>query len=76
MPKQVSRIRTAKTFAPSAHNLHASVYLADGHMSALPTLGGNNGQASAINNRGQVVGFAERRCRGLHMPAEHSQQSD
>ncbi|HKV24323.1 MAG TPA: hypothetical protein VJN93_07000 [Candidatus Acidoferrum sp.] len=31
----------------------------DGQMSALPTVGGNNGQASAINNRGQVVGFAE-----------------
>jgi probable HAF family extracellular repeat protein len=31
----------------------------NGHMSALPTLGGNNGQASAINNRGQIVGFAE-----------------
>jgi len=29
------------------------------HMSALPLLGGNNGQASAINNRGQIVGFAE-----------------
>src|SRR5580698_1942006 len=29
------------------------------HMSALPTLGGNNGQASAINNYGQIVGFAE-----------------
>ena len=29
------------------------------HMSVLPTLGGNNGQASAINNRGQIVGFAE-----------------
>ena len=28
-------------------------------MSALPTVGGNNGQASAINNRGQSVGFAE-----------------
>jgi probable HAF family extracellular repeat protein len=28
-------------------------------MSALPTLGGNNGQASAINNRGKIVGFAE-----------------
>jgi len=28
-------------------------------MSALPTLGGNNGQASAINNRDQIVGFAE-----------------
>ena len=28
-------------------------------MSALPTAGGNNGQASAINNRGEAVGFAE-----------------
>jgi probable HAF family extracellular repeat protein len=28
-------------------------------MRALPTLGGNNGQASAINNRGQIVGMAE-----------------
>ena len=28
-------------------------------MSALPTLGGNNGEASGINNRGQIVGFAE-----------------
>lgn len=31
----------------------------DGHMSALPTLGGNNGQASAINDRGEVAGYAE-----------------
>ena len=31
----------------------------NGHMSALPTLGGDNEQASAINNRGQIVGFAE-----------------
>lgn len=30
-----------------------------GHMSALPTLGGNNGEASAINNRGEAVGYAE-----------------
>jgi probable HAF family extracellular repeat protein len=29
------------------------------HMSALPTLGGNNGQASAINDLGQIVGMAE-----------------
>jgi probable HAF family extracellular repeat protein len=29
------------------------------HMSALATLGGNNGEASAINNRGQIVGMAE-----------------
>jgi probable HAF family extracellular repeat protein len=30
-----------------------------GHMSALPTVGGNNGQASAINNRGEVAGYSE-----------------
>jgi probable HAF family extracellular repeat protein len=28
-------------------------------MSTLPTLGGNNGQASGINDRGQIAGFAE-----------------
>src|SRR5580658_9079327 len=31
----------------------------NGVMRALPTLGGINGQASAINNSGQVVGYAE-----------------
>jgi probable HAF family extracellular repeat protein len=31
----------------------------NGVMSALPTAGGNNGQASAINNKGQVAGYAE-----------------
>ena len=31
----------------------------NGVMLALPTLGGNNGQASAINDSGQVVGYAE-----------------
>ncbi|HEY6249593.1 MAG TPA: hypothetical protein VI685_06505 [Candidatus Angelobacter sp.] len=31
----------------------------EGHMSALPTLGGNNGSASDINNRGQIAGTAE-----------------
>ena len=34
-------------------------YWRHGHMIALPTLGGNNGQASAINNRGQIVGISE-----------------
>ncbi len=29
------------------------------HIRSLPTLGGNNGQASAINNRGQIVGISE-----------------
>lgn len=31
----------------------------DGHIMALPTLGGNNGQACAINNREQIVGISE-----------------
>jgi probable HAF family extracellular repeat protein len=31
----------------------------DGVMTPLPTLGGNNGSAGDINNRGQVVGIAE-----------------
>ena len=31
----------------------------DGGMIQLPTLGGNNGVATAINNRGEVSGFAE-----------------
>ena len=30
-----------------------------GGMTALPTLGGNNGFAAAVNNQGQVVGWAE-----------------
>ncbi len=33
----------------------------DGVMTALSTLGGNNSQAYWLNNRGQVVGFAETR---------------
>jgi probable HAF family extracellular repeat protein len=31
----------------------------DFHMKALPTLGGNNGQASSINSRGLIAGTAE-----------------
>jgi probable HAF family extracellular repeat protein len=31
----------------------------NGGMIQLPTLGGNNGEATAINNRGEVAGFAE-----------------
>jgi uncharacterized membrane protein len=31
----------------------------DGVMTALPTLGGNNGSALAINNRGEIAGVAE-----------------
>jgi probable HAF family extracellular repeat protein len=38
-------------------------------MSDLPTLGGNNGQASSINNRGQIVGFAENGALDTTCPA-------
>jgi probable HAF family extracellular repeat protein len=31
----------------------------DGHMTRLPTLGGNNAQALGVNNQGQVFGYAE-----------------
>jgi probable HAF family extracellular repeat protein len=31
----------------------------DGVMTALPTLGGNDGEATGVNNAGQVVGFVE-----------------
>jgi probable HAF family extracellular repeat protein len=31
----------------------------DGRMTALPTLGGTHGFAAAVNNRGQIVGWAE-----------------
>ncbi|HKD43995.1 MAG TPA: hypothetical protein VKB87_27180, partial [Myxococcaceae bacterium] len=34
-----------------------------GALTPLPTLGGNNGQAVTINNRGQLVGFAENSTR-------------
>ncbi|HKF49149.1 MAG TPA: hypothetical protein VKB38_17455 [Terracidiphilus sp.] len=34
-------------------------YWRDGHIFGLPTLGGNNAQAAAINNRGQIVGISE-----------------
>lgn len=35
----------------------------DSRMRALPTLGGPNGFATSVNNRGQVVGWAENRVR-------------
>jgi probable HAF family extracellular repeat protein len=43
----------------------------DGVMTALPTLGGNNGVAAAINNRGQVAGTAENATRDPTCPFLH-----
>ena len=40
-----------------------------GQMTALPTLGGNNAQAAAINNRGQIVGISETAVQDSGCPA-------
>jgi probable HAF family extracellular repeat protein len=40
-------------------NLQRAFLWENGLMTALPTLGGNNNSAFAVNNRGQVVGMAE-----------------
>jgi probable HAF family extracellular repeat protein len=48
----------------------------NGHMSALPTVGGNNGQAAAINNRGQIAGFAETTVPDSSCPASAPSKTD
>ena len=48
----------------------------DGQMSALPMLGGNNGQASAMNNRGQITGFAETTASDSSCPASSPSKTD
>ena len=40
-----------------------------GVMTPLPTLGGNNGAASPINNRGEIAGIAENSTRDADCPA-------
>jgi probable HAF family extracellular repeat protein len=41
------------------HHICSPFFWQNGTMVALPTVGGINGQASAINNSGQVAGYAE-----------------
>jgi probable HAF family extracellular repeat protein len=48
----------------------------NGSMSALPMLGGNNGQASAMNNRGQITGFAETTVSDSSCPASSPSKTD
>jgi probable HAF family extracellular repeat protein len=45
--------------APPTGNVCVGFRWESGHMTALPTLGGDNGFATGINNAGQIVGWAE-----------------
>ena len=47
----------------------------NGHLGALPTLGGNNGQASDINNRGQIAGTADTTVTESECPSHPSQHT-
>jgi probable HAF family extracellular repeat protein len=49
----------SEDFCRFGTNLTCLPFLWHGVMTLLPTLGGNNGQAFEVNNRGQVVGVAE-----------------
>ena len=46
-------------FLPVSGNVCRGFVWEDGVMQSLPTLGGTNGFATGVNNRGQVVGWAE-----------------
>lgn len=46
-------------FATVTHNICRGFVWEDGVMGSLPTLGGNNGFATGVNDRRQVVGWAE-----------------
>jgi probable HAF family extracellular repeat protein len=50
---------SCKAFIPSTGTTCVGFVWEGGVMTALPTLGGDNGFATAVNNRGQVVGWAE-----------------
>lgn len=47
------------SFFPATGNVCRGFVWQDGRMRALPTFGGINGFATGVNNRGQVVGWAE-----------------
>jgi probable HAF family extracellular repeat protein len=46
-------------FLPASGNTCQGFLWQDGHISALPTLGGDNAFATGINNKGQAIGWAE-----------------
>jgi probable HAF family extracellular repeat protein len=61
-PNPLNEDWSCSAFFPSVTNLICRGFYWDGgRMKALPTLGGYNGYASGVNDRGQIVGWAETR---------------
>ena len=57
--------------SPPTNNVCLPFIWDNGVMTALPTLGGTNGGASQINNRGQIVGTAETTTLDSSCPIQH-----
>src|SRR5271157_1843633 len=56
---EVFSCAAASFIPPSGNTCLGFLWQPPGIISALPTLGGDNGFATGINNRGQVIGWAE-----------------
>ena len=68
-PEPLGEAWSSAFFYPGPNNvgfINLGFKWENGVMTALPTLGGNNGFATGANNRGQIVGWAENTC---HDPA-------
>jgi probable HAF family extracellular repeat protein len=64
-PEPLGEAWSSAFFYPGPNNvgfINLGFKWENGVMSALPTLGGNNGFATGANNRGQIVGWAENTC--------------
>jgi probable HAF family extracellular repeat protein len=71
-PDTLGETWSCSAFIPFTGNTCLGFVWENGVMTPLPTLGGDNGFATGVNNRGQVVGWAETRvhdptCRGTQV---------
>lgn len=66
IPDPLGEPWSSSIFFPEPNNIGYSCrgfIWKNGVMRALPTLGGNHGFASGVNNRGQIIGWAENKVR-------------
>ena len=76
-PDTLGETWSCSAFIPYAGKTCVGFVYDNGVMTALPTLGGDNGFAAGVNNRGQVVGWAENTvrdstCRGTQKLQFHA----